>query len=80
MRYFTRLSPPNGISIGLAGFLHSSPVCPTHTDTQTMVRPTSVAVYSMYATHAMRPNKNGFENMESDWGFAAIKKHDATPI
>jgi len=38
-------------------FLHSSPVCPKQTDTQTTVRVTSVATGCIYAMHAMRLNK-----------------------
>ena len=37
-------------------FLHSTCVRPAHTDTQTTLRMTSVAMVRICATHAMRPN------------------------
>jgi len=39
-------SDPNGISIGLAAFAqrYSSPICATHTDIQTTLRATCVAI------------------------------------
>jgi len=47
---------PNGTSIGSA-FVHGMSVSSTHrqTDTQTMLRVTSVAVGGIYAMHVMQP-------------------------
>jgi len=47
----TRVSPPNGISIGSLFFAQLTPV-PNHTDTQTTLRVTSVAIGHTPAMHA----------------------------
>ena len=53
----TRVSPQSA-SQSIQPFLHSSPLCPTHrqTDTQTTLRATSVATGRIYAV--MCPNNN----------------------
>jgi len=47
--------PSNGISIGSANFVQLIGV-PKHTDIQTTLRATSVAIGRVYAMHAVRPS------------------------
>ena len=52
----TRVSPLNGISIGLA--VSAGHICVTNTQTQTTLRVISVAIGRIYAMHVMMPSND----------------------